>query len=438
MFKNVLDNVVVIINENNSLKKFYKEINYTKCYAIYNINNLKLKQNKIINNTYECIEKCNDSTIYKYEYNGKCYENCTNGFFYDDNDSTVKCKCELEKCLVCPQVALNKKLCTVCNENYYPKENDPLNLGEYINCYNASELEGYHLDNNIFKKVKKVSTSELLGTEIKTTIGNNIDETNKKETTTDVINSDETHTESTYNSQILTEYNEKSTFEFTNIEYINYSKNCTYYHYFDVNNNYLCTNNFSCPNEYPILISDKMECIDYNLEYIKVKLNNEKNGTENKTYEEKIDNYDKILKIIERVITAENFNTSNLDNGNEEIIKTEKMTIVLANSKNQGNDINNNIVTIDLRNCETLLKKFYNISSNEALYIKKLIVIQEGMEALKVDYQVYSRLFGKNLTNLNLSICENDKISLINIMVVVDIIMIYVIQLLLNMEQILH
>jgi len=54
--------------------------------------------------------------------------------------------------------------------------------------------------------------------------------------TTDVINSDETHTVSIYNSQILTEYNEKSTFEFTNIEYVNDYKNCLYYHYFDVNN----------------------------------------------------------------------------------------------------------------------------------------------------------------------------------------------------------
>jgi len=132
LFKNVPDNVDIYINENNSLTIFYQQINNTKCYAIDDINNWKLKQIKIINNINECINKCNDSDIYKYEYNGKCYENCTNGFLYDDNDSTIKCKCELEKCLVCPQVALNKKLCTVCNENYYPKENDPLNLGEYI------------------------------------------------------------------------------------------------------------------------------------------------------------------------------------------------------------------------------------------------------------------------------------------------------------------
>ena len=43
-------------------------------------------------------------------------------------------------------MALNNKLCTKCNTNYYPKENDPLNLGEYKKCY--KEPEGYYLDNN--------------------------------------------------------------------------------------------------------------------------------------------------------------------------------------------------------------------------------------------------------------------------------------------------
>ena len=35
-----------------------------------------------------------------------------------------ECKCELDQCLKCPNVALNKGLCTICNINYYPKENE--------------------------------------------------------------------------------------------------------------------------------------------------------------------------------------------------------------------------------------------------------------------------------------------------------------------------
>ena len=48
-------------------------------------------------------------------------------------------------------MTLNKNLCTECNVNYYPKENDSLNIGEYINCYR--EPEGYYLNIDLYKNV---------------------------------------------------------------------------------------------------------------------------------------------------------------------------------------------------------------------------------------------------------------------------------------------
>ena len=50
-------------------------------------------------------------------------------------------------------VALNRGLCTKCHINFFPNEDDPLNLGEYINCYNENQ-DGYYLDNQnkIYKK----------------------------------------------------------------------------------------------------------------------------------------------------------------------------------------------------------------------------------------------------------------------------------------------
>ena len=53
---------------------------------------------------------------------------------------------------IMPPVALEKNLCSKCNINYYPKENDPLNIGEYINCY--KNPDGYYLDMNdsLYKK----------------------------------------------------------------------------------------------------------------------------------------------------------------------------------------------------------------------------------------------------------------------------------------------
>ena len=85
MFSFIPENVVICINEN--IKKIFREIyNNIKCYTIDCSNDWKSKQKKIINVINECIESCNKSDIYKYEYNGKCYENCQKGFLYDNNN----------------------------------------------------------------------------------------------------------------------------------------------------------------------------------------------------------------------------------------------------------------------------------------------------------------------------------------------------------------
>ena len=61
-----------------------------------------------------------------------------------------KCKCQLNECLICTNASLIKGLCSECNYNYYPKENDPLNIGQYIKCY--KDPEGYYLDYKINKQ----------------------------------------------------------------------------------------------------------------------------------------------------------------------------------------------------------------------------------------------------------------------------------------------
>ena len=88
------------------------------------------------------------------------------------------------------------------------------------------------------------------------------------------------------------------------------------------------------------------------------------------------------------------------------------MTITFSTTQNQKNNINDNMTKIDLGECETLLRNFYNISSNETLYMKKIDVVQEGLKTPKVVYDVYSKLFGTNLIKLNLTVCENSKISI--------------------------
>ena len=188
--------------------------------------------------------------------------------------------------------------------------------------------------------------------------------------------------------------------------YSNCYEKCPYYYYIDNNNNSICINDTICPEAYPKLIVNKSECIkddkykyestfidqeyqyktseiilgtleeiDYNISInknIKYTSITEmiKNISMNIT-DNKVSHYDKLLKLIEKYFQSEEFDTSNLDKGNDEFIPFEDMLVILTTTLNQKNNINNNMTLINLEECEYLLRKFYNISDNETLYIKK-------------------------------------------------------------------
>ena len=375
-YKNILNNaptnIVICLNENVN-NEYFESIAKTKCYVRYCSKDWKSKQKRIINSNNECVDSC-DINDGLYEYNGRCVESCPNYYLYDENRILVNiCSCELDKCWTCPKVALKNKLCTQCHKdkNYYPKENDPLNLGEYINCYNQLE-EGYYLDieHGLYKQCfYTCKTCKKKG-----------DKSN----------------------HYCNDCKETYPFKIDNNNYYNCYENCDYYYYFDNENNFHCTMDYSCPEDYPILKDNKTECTKYNLEY---EINQIKISGENE-----IVHYNNILKIIENNFTSANYKTSKIDNGDINIIKTEKMTITLSTYYNQRNNINNNMTKIDLGECEELLRNFYNISNNESLYMKKIDIIQDGMNTLKVEFDVYAKLFGNQLINLNLTVCGKSKI----------------------------
>ncbi len=82
------------------------------------------------------------------------------------------------------------------------------------------------------------------------------------------------------------------------------------------------------------------------------------------------------------------------------------MKVIFTTPQNQKNNINKNI-TIDLETCENLLRNYYKITNTETIYMKITEVFQEGYKIPKVEYDVYSKLFGTNLIKLNLTVCEN-------------------------------
>ena len=114
--------------------------------------------------------------------------------------------------------------------------------------------------------------------------------------------------------------------------------------------------NLSYSDEYIQLTENIIESIvNYDIEVIKDILKNEINETQ-KSKEEEIKYYDNILKKIEDIFTSENYNTSNLDKGQDDYIKTKKMIVTFTTTENQRNNLNNNMTSIDLGDCENLLR----------------------------------------------------------------------------------
>ena len=121
--------------------------------------------------------------------------------------------------------------------------------------------------------------------------------------------------------------------------------------------------------------------------------------------------YENLTDIIEKEFT-EFYNTRKLDSGEDEIIQTEKRTFTFTALKNQKDKIEANMPAIDLGECEALLRNESHLPMDEELYIKKIDIIQEGMEKKKVLYDVYHKRSDRKLEKLDLTICNNSKISI--------------------------
>lgn len=144
-------------------------------------------------------------------------------------------------------------------------------------------------------------------------------------------------------------------------DYYNCYIECKFYCYFK-NKNYKCTKDEICPNEYPILINGK-ECIKNNIRNIQYNIIIiEKNETLFQKVEDEINYYDLILNITETIFTSDNYDTSKIDKGENEIINIDKINIAFRTSESSKNDSNRNISKINLGECESLLRSHYNIS----------------------------------------------------------------------------
>ena len=236
-------------------------------------------------------------------------------------------------------------------------------------------------------------------------------------------------------------------------------KICQYLYYFNEFNQYICTEERTCPKNYSKLIKEKNKCINdclkdniYKYEHNNICYSYEFNETEtflfvNNTYEEQLQNiitYELILTKLNidktiynnefqiqkefKISTVQNIIMTEVNltklNDNDIIINNnnnnEKIIYTITSTSNQENHNKkkNNKTSIHLGDCENKLKEHYNISKNDNLFILKIDAYLDGMKMPKIEYEVYYPLFNQNLSKLNLSICQNTKI---NISIPVDI-----------------
>ena len=75
------------------------------------------------------------------------------------------------------------------------------------------------------------------------------------------------------------------------------------------------------------------------------------------------------------------------------------------------NNLKSNKTSINLNECENILKTAYNITDNNSLYLLK-VESDEGMKIPKIEYEVYSPLNGNKLEKLNLTLCKDIRIEI--------------------------
>ena len=388
----------------------------------------------------------------KYLYLGDCVQECKNYSFYDEENNQAVCKCELEQCKICNIESLTQNLCTKCEEGFYPIFNPQIS-NNYSNC--SKEPEGYYLDeqdkiykpcyitcktcclkedtnkHNCLKCKDEYKYGQLLG-DFLNCYSECLFYTYYDENRQSLLCTNDYICPVDYNKLINEE--KKCISNCTKEPNHKYEYQAECYEYCPPNtkerdniitlgehtyDKYFCQPICTIETPFEIIVSQiclrscKIKDISENLcllDYTIFKKNNETKTEEEIVKEAKIKANDFMRETIEKEFTSLNYNITNLNSGNNDIIHYDKMMITLTNIYNQKS-INNSNTYIDLKECEDILKHTYNILKNESIYIKKTDVEIEGMKIPKIEYDVYAE-FNKSLNKLNISVCKGIKIDL--------------------------
>ena len=174
--------------------------------------------------------------------------------------------------------------------------------------------------------------------------------------------------------------------------------------YLDSNSQYVCSSSLSCPSSHPYLTVSTNECVTQCATGLKLYSSKCYSSCPSGT-----DDQGTTCKARDPIKDAEDNIVDNYENN--PIKNTDNMTIQIYNTSKAGQEeaanAQNNVSTIDLGECEDILRDHYSISKDEPLLIMKVDIEREDQITNQVEYSVYD-ITGKKL---NLSLCDSVEIT---------------------------
>ena len=353
-------------------------------FIIKNSSNIIMEYNSVIfNNAPEYFKYCikdNNTIDFMFQRNSeiKSSIDCSNDCFSDN----IKIDMDNNKCIkACDEKFEYNNLCyNECPNNTF----NIIYFGKKL-CFEEDKIpENFYLDKNIYKECYK-----------------NCKKCSKE------------GDESNNNCEVC-----KDNLTFIKDFYINPNncyEECNFNYYLDDSNNYFCTDNNTCPDNYKLIINKK-KCIidckndtDYQYEFNNTCYTSCPNGTTYISYKDKkcydinsITIDDKANKIKEEYI---NGNTSKCIENEYNCMKyIDNMNVQLTSLDKMKNNTNNNISIIDLGECENILRDIYHINETFPLLIYKVEYYFKNLLIPIIGYEILHPI---DKYELNLSYCNN-------------------------------
>ena len=412
------NNCIECIDNHLYLTDFGKNNCYEKCTYnyYYDVNNNNIytcsggdncpDNYKLIPSNKKCINDCQNDELYKYEYNGICYQSCPTETYY--NYEHTSCLGAIPDGYYCNSIedqTLGKchDYCKTCEEKGTSDNNNCLTCPDtdkiYLDLGNCKEscINGYFVENSI--KKCKCSTNIACYYCSKESKEYDLCESCNTEKGYYPKNDDENNVGS-----FIKCYNNETIF-------------CNYYYYLN-NSKYYCTGNDKCPEDFKFLIKDKKICTDdctkddeykyqYNDNCYKMCPKNTTNSKDNKYICQSCKEGlcgDAVVILNEVNDLIEDFPENNsCDNNHVSVEENENFTIYIYQNNNCPENPSQ-LPLVDFGDCYNTIKKENIIDEDEELIVTKVVIKQNNTS-------VYSFFDPKTLKKLDSSPCQDQKIS---------------------------